>query len=37
MYVDPGSGFLALQSLGAALATAGFFLRKHIMRLFGRK
>lgn len=34
MYVDPGSGLLALQSGAAALAAAAFFLRKKIRELF---
>ena len=33
-YVDPGSGLLALQSIGSILAAVGFFLRRHIKRLF---
>jgi hypothetical protein len=31
-YVDPGSGFLALQSAASVLATVGYFFRR---RLFG--
>ena len=33
-YVDPGSGLLALQSIGSMLAAAGFFMRRRIMGLF---
>jgi hypothetical protein len=36
-YVDPGSGLLALQSLGSLLAAAGFFMRRRIMGLFNKK
>lgn len=36
-YIDPGSGLLALQSLGSMLAAAGFFLRRRIMRLFHKE
>ncbi len=36
-YVDPGSGLLALQSIGSLLAAAGFFLRRRIMGLFNKK
>ncbi|MGA8940171.1 MAG: hypothetical protein WB439_13500 [Acidobacteriaceae bacterium] len=36
-YVDPGTGLLALQSLGSLLAAAGFFLRRRIMGLFDKK
>jgi hypothetical protein len=36
-YVDPGSGMLALQSLASIAAAAGYFLRKRIRALFGRK
>ena len=36
-YVDPGSGFIALQSLASILAAAGFFLRRHIRAIFSRK
>jgi len=34
MYVDPGSGLLALQSGAAAVAAAAFFLRRKIRALF---
>ena len=36
-YVDPGSGLLALQSIGSMLAAAGFFMRRRIMGLFNKK
>jgi hypothetical protein len=36
-YVDPGSGLLALQSIGSILAAAGFFMRRRIMGLFNKK
>ena len=36
-YVDPGSGLLAIQSIGSILAAAGFFLRRRIMGLFNKK
>ena len=36
-YVDPGSGLLALQSAGAVLATFGYFMRRRVMALFGKK
>jgi len=36
-YIDPGTGLLALQSVGAALATASYFMRRRIMALFGKK
>ena len=36
-YVDPGTGLLALQSIGSLLAAAGFFLRRRIMGLFNKK
>ena len=35
-YVDPGSGFLVLQSMASVMAAAGFFLRRRIMALFTR-
>jgi hypothetical protein len=34
-YIDPGSGLLALQSAGAALAAVGYFLRRRIRAIFG--
>jgi len=36
-YVDPGSGLLALQSIGSMLAAAAFFMRRRIMGLFNKK
>jgi hypothetical protein len=35
MYVDPGSGLLALQSAASVVAAAAFFLRKKIRAVFG--
>jgi hypothetical protein len=35
-YIDPGSGFLALQSIASVMAAAGFFLRQRIKALFTR-
>lgn len=35
MYVDPGSGLLALQSAASVVAAAAFFLRKKIRTAFG--
>jgi hypothetical protein len=35
-YVDPGSGFLVLQSMASVMAATGFFLRRRIMALFTR-
>ena len=35
MYVDPGSGLLALQSAASVMAAAAFFLRRKIRALFG--
>lgn len=35
-YVDPGSGLLALQSIAAGLAAAGYYMRRRIAALFGR-
>ena len=38
MYVDPGSGLLALQSAASVMAAAAFFLRRKIRNLFsGRR
>jgi hypothetical protein len=34
MYVDPGSGLLALQSAAAGMAAAAFFLRRKIREFF---
>jgi hypothetical protein len=36
-YIDPGSGLLALQSAGAAVAALGYFLRRRIRAIFGKK
>jgi len=36
-YVDPGSGLLALQSAASVMAAAGYFMRRRIMALFGKK
>jgi hypothetical protein len=35
-YVDPGSGFLALQSIASIMAATGYFLRNRIKALFTR-
>ena len=35
MYVDPGSGLLALQSAASVMAAAAFFLRRKIRAVFG--
>lgn len=35
-YVDPGSGLLALQSIGSVAAAAMYFMRRRIMALFGK-
>ncbi len=35
-YVDPGSGLVICQSLGAMLAGAAFYLRRRLKMLFGR-
>ena len=35
-YVDPGSGFLVLQSMASVMATAAFFMRRRIKALFTR-
>jgi hypothetical protein len=34
MYVDPGSGLLALQSVASIMAAAAFFLRRKIRAVF---
>jgi hypothetical protein len=34
MYVDPGSGLLALQSAASVMAAAAFFLRRKIRAMF---
>lgn len=36
-YVDPGSGLLALQALGATFSAIAFYFRHQIRRLFGRR
>jgi hypothetical protein len=33
-YVDPGSGFLALQTIASVLAAFGYFLRRRIAAMF---
>ena len=35
-YVDPGSGFMALQAIASVTAAAGYFLRTRIKALFTR-
>jgi len=35
-YVDPGSGFMALQAIASVMAAAGYFLRTRIKALFTR-
>jgi hypothetical protein len=35
-YVDPGSGFMALQAAASVMAAAGYFLRTKIKALFTR-
>jgi hypothetical protein len=35
-YVDPGSGLLAVQSIGSMLAAAGFFMRRRIMGMLNK-
>ena len=37
MYVDPGSGLLALQSAASVLAAAAFFLRRKIRSAFSSR
>ena len=37
MYVDPGSGLLAIQSAASIAAAGAFFLRRKIRALFGGK
>ncbi len=34
-YVDPGSGFLAVQTIASIAAAFGYFLRRRIRLLFG--
>jgi hypothetical protein len=36
-YVDPGSGFLAIQSIASAMAATGYFARRRILALFKKK
>jgi hypothetical protein len=36
-YIDPGSGLLALQCITSAVVATGYFLRRQIRSLFGRK
>ena len=36
-YVDPGSGLLALQSIASVAAACGYFFRRRIKSLFGKK
>ncbi|MES2393361.1 MAG: hypothetical protein V4555_17085 [Acidobacteriota bacterium] len=36
-YVDPGTGWLALQSFGSMLAASAYFLRRRILAMFSRK
>jgi hypothetical protein len=36
-YVDPGTGLLALQAIGASLAAIGFAIRRKIYALFRSK
>lgn len=36
-YVDPGTGFIALQAVTSALAAVGYFLRRRILGMFGKK
>ena len=36
-YIDPGTGMMALQTITASLAAAGYFMRRKIAALFGRK
>jgi hypothetical protein len=36
-YIDPGSGFTALQSIAAVMAATSYFLRRRIKALFTRK
>lgn len=35
-YINPGDGLLAIQSAGAFLAAAGYYMRRRILSLFGR-
>ncbi len=36
-YVDPSTGFLALQGLASGMAATAYFLRRRIMSLFSRE
>jgi hypothetical protein len=36
-YIDPGSGILALQSAASVMAAVGYFMRRRILALFGKK
>ena len=36
-YVDPGSGFLAVQTIASVAAAFGYFLRRRIAAFFGKK
>ena len=36
-YVDPGSGFLAVQTIASVAAAFGYFLRRRIRTLFSKK
>ncbi len=36
-YIDPGSGLLALQSIASVMAACGYFMRRRIAQLFGKK
>lgn len=35
-YVDPGTGYMAIQSIAAGLAAAAYYMRRRIAALFGR-
>jgi len=36
-YVDPGTGFLAIQTIASVAAGVGYFLRRRLRALFGGK
>jgi hypothetical protein len=36
-YVDPGSGFLAVQTVASVAAAFGYFLRRRLRSLFSKK
>lgn len=36
-YVDPGSGLLALQAAGSAIAATVYFMRRRLLAIFGKK